>query len=105
MFVQLMHRHYGVHEPVKHLELPCSFDDVYRGENNIDEDILLQLVPDGWLPISSKGILISVVTPDGRGTTGQSKLKHFLNWAKYFDAYVLELHDKPLDWWTNNEQT
>ena len=41
MYIQLMHRHYGLHEPIKHTEIPCNFGDVYISEDNINEDILL----------------------------------------------------------------
>lgn len=99
MYIQLMHRHYGIHEPVKHLELPCNFSDVYKGEDNIDEDVLLSLIPNEWLPANPDSVLLCVADTENLGTTGQRGLKRFRNWAKYFDSYVLDLHENPLDWW------
>ena len=97
MYIQLMHRHYGCHSPIKHIEIPCEFADVYRGKNNIDEDLLLRSIPDGWLPVNPSEILLDVA--DKWGSIGQRNLKVFHSWAKYFDAYCLELHKEPLDWW------
>lgn len=42
MYIQLMHRHYGMHEPIKHTEIPCEFSDVYLSEDNINEELLLK---------------------------------------------------------------
>ena len=33
MYIQLMHRHYGLHEPIKHIEILCEFSDVYLAKN------------------------------------------------------------------------
>ena len=98
MYIQLMHRHYGMHSPVKHIEIPCEFSEVYLGEDNINEDLLLDSMPNGWLPTKAENILLAVA--DKYGSTGQRKLTKFRSWAKYFDAYCLELHKEPLDWWS-----
>lgn len=97
MYIQLMHRHYGLHSPVKHIEIPCEFSEVCLGEDNINEELLLQSIPEGWLPTKSENILLAKA--DKYGSTGQRNLKKFRSWAKYFDAYCLELHKEPLDWW------
>ena len=104
MYIQLMHRSCGVHSPIKHIEIPCSFYDVYRSENNINEELLISNIPEGWLPVKPLRILITVVDENGCGT-GQLGLNKFRNWAKYFDSYVLELLEEPCDWWEedNNE--
>ena len=82
MYVQLMHRHHGIHNHIKYTEIPCKLSDVYRGDDNINEDLLLELIPEGWLPVDPSLILLSV---DGkRGGIGQSDLGKFRNWAKYF---------------------
>lgn len=101
MYIQLMHRHYGLHSPIKHIEIPCEFSDIYRGEDNINEELLLESIPEGWLPTKTENILLA--TADKYGSTGQRGLNKFRSWAKYFDAYCLELHKEPLDWW-NEEQ-
>ena len=97
MYIQLMHRSLGVHDPIKHIEIPCRFEDVYLGEDNINEDLLLENIPKGWLPTSPSLILLTV--GNKYGTTGQYNLDKFRVWAKYFDAYCLELHKEPLEWW------
>lgn len=97
MYIQLMHRSLGVHSPIKHIEIPCKFEDVYLGEDNINEDLLLENIPEGWLPISPSLILLTVC--DKYGGSGQYNLDKFRAWAKYFDAYCLELHKEPLEWW------
>lgn len=101
MYIQLMRRSYGLHEPIKHLEIPCDFSDIYLGENNINEDLLLEHIPEGWLQDKPSNVLITVANKNY--TTGQYGLKKFKSWAKYFNAYVVELHRKPLDWWDEEE--
>ena len=102
MYIQLMRRSYGIHTPIKHLEIPCDFSDIYLGENNINEDLLLEHIPKGWLQDKPSNVLITVANNNG-STTGQFKLKKFKSWAKYFNAYVVELHRKPLDWWSEED--
>ena len=101
MYIQLMHRHYGLHKPIKHLEIPCEFSDVYLGGNNINENLLLENIPNGWLPTEPNRILLTVA--DKYGSTGQIGLNKFMSWAKYFDAYVIELHKESLDWWSEDK--
>lgn len=101
MYIQLMHRHYGLHKPIKHIEIACKFDEIYLGDNNINEDLLLKLIPENWLPTKVSNILLTVVDDNGI-SIGQSDLNKFRPWAKYFDSYCLELIKTPLDWW--NEQ-
>lgn len=101
MYIQLMHRHYGLHSPIKHIEIPCEFSEVYLGDDNINEELLLESIPKDWLPTKIENILLAVA--DKYGSTGQRSLNKFRSWAKYFDAYCLELHKEPLDWW-NEEQ-
>ena len=98
MYIQLMHRSYGVHRPIKHLEIPCAFSEVCRSENNINEELLISNIPEGWLPTSPSRVLIVVVDKGGCGI-GQMGLSKFRNWAKYFDSYSLELLEEPYDWW------
>ena len=97
MFIQLYHRHYGVHKPIKHTEIPCDFHGVYIGEDRINEELLLNNIPEKWLPVPAGMILL--VVGDENGSTGQYDLERFRPWAKYFDAYVLELLERPLAWW------
>ena len=89
MKVKLFKRHYGVHDPKKEIEINALFYEVYIGEDNIDEKLLLQELPKDFLPCKPREILLTV--GDGDGSTGQRGLKRFKNWAKYFDAYVLKL--------------
>lgn len=97
MYIQLMHRHYGLHEPIKHIEIHCNFSDVCITNENINEELLLKNIPNGWLPTEPSKILLTIA--DKYGSTGQYNLNKFRPWAKYFDAYCLELHKEPLEWW------
>ena len=97
MYIQLMYRRYGVHRPIKHIEIPCNFSDIYMGENWINERLLLENIPEGWLPVPHSEILLTVA--DGNCSIGQLGLEVFKSWAKYFHSYVLELHEKPREWW------
>lgn len=101
MYIQLMHRHHGFHEPIKHIEIPCEFSRVYLGEDNINEDLLIESIPEGWLPVDASKILLTKA--DDNGSTGQRGLSKFRSWSKYFDAYVLELHEKPSKWWAEKQ--
>lgn len=65
MYVQLTHRHYGVYEPIKHIEIPCEFSDVYLGNGNINEELLLASIPEGWLPTKPSDILLCVSDKNG----------------------------------------
>lgn len=97
MYIQLMHRSYGIHSPIKHTEIPCDFETIYLGDDHINEDLLLEHIPEGWLPTKPDMILLTV--GNEFGSTGQCNLEKFKPWAKYFDAYVLELHKEPMKWW------
>lgn len=102
MYIQLMHRHFGLHEPIKHTQISCDFSKIYLGEDNINEELLLRSIPEGWLPTKPNNILLTV--GDKYGTTGQCGLSKFRSWGKYFDSYVLELHREPLDWWSEQQR-
>ena len=82
MYIQLMRRHYGVHTAIKHVEIPCNFNDVYLGEDHINELLLLSNIPDGWLPVEPQNILLVVIDEHGNGT-GQC-CKIFRDWKKIF---------------------
>ena len=97
MYIQLMHRHYGVHRPIKHVEIPCEFSDVCMVNGDINEDLLLKNIPEGWLPTKPELILLTVA--DKYGSVARTNLNKFRPWAKYFDAYCLELYKEPQDWW------
>ena len=97
MYIQLMRRHYGVHNPVKYIEIPCNFSDVYLHNDCINEKLLLENIPEGWLPVPPSEILLMVGDDDSG--TGQCGLKLFRNWSKYYDSYSLELREKPSKWW------
>lgn len=97
MYIELKHRHYGVHRPIKHIEIPCDFSDVYIGKDRINEKLLLENIPDGWLPTKPSNILLTV--DDNNGGIGMYDLYIFRPWAKYFDSYVLGLCKEPMDYW------
>jgi hypothetical protein len=96
--ILLDHRHYGVHTAVREAEIPGEFADyatllppprLRPDEYAIDEDALLAALPDGFLPVRPSLVLLAVSDEDGG--TGQSGLSVFRNWAKYFDAYTLNI--------------
>jgi hypothetical protein len=93
--ITLAHRHYGLHEQVAEALIPGEFSDYAtpvpdtHGDYVIDEDKLLAALPEGFLPVPAKRILLAV--DDEIGGTGQRGLSHFKDWAKYFDAYCLNL--------------
>jgi hypothetical protein len=97
--IVLDHRHYGVHKDVSETEIAGEFSDyatlppaprVRTDEYAIDEDALLAALPEGFLPVPARHILLAVSDEDGG--TGQSGLSEFRNWAKYFDAYTLNIY-------------
>jgi len=99
--IKLYYRHFGIHKLKKEIEISANFNDIAEilpkeSENNasnnyrINEDMLIELLPQGFLPKQSKNILLSVDNGDDT-SSGQQGLKHFTNWAKYFDAYCLEI--------------
>lgn len=100
MKVTLSQRHHGRHVPFKEAEIPGQFIDYARnGEPEggrfwdecfaFEEDKLIAALPEGFLPVPPSAVLLTV--GQDWGGTGQSQLTRFRPWAKYFDAYVLEL--------------
>ena len=95
MKITLAHRHHGVHKNVSEAEIPGSFSDYAtpkpgdRDDYVIEEERLLAALPEGFLPVPPTRILLAV--EDEIGGTGQRGLTHFRDWAKYFDAYCLNL--------------
>lgn len=95
MKVELKHRHFGVHKAVREVEIAGEFTDYASAQDDvrdqyvIAEDKLLGALPEGFLPVPPRRVLLAV--SDEHGGTGQVGLTKFLNWAKYFDAYCLNL--------------
>lgn len=96
MKVTLAHRHFGMHTQTNETEIPGAFGDYAtpdpRGGHDayqINEDKLLAALPAHFLPVPANHILLLV--EDDLGGTGQTELERFRNWAKYFDAYCLNL--------------
>lgn len=96
MKIQLTHRHYGVHDLRKETDIPGELADYatvkpsdggpYDGrEYVIDEAKLAAALPEGFLPVPVRRVLLGI------DDTAQSGLKVFHDWAKYFDAYMLWL--------------
>ncbi len=63
--------------------------------DTVDEDRLINNIPPSFLPVSSKLCLITVETVIEGKVNGSHAPDHagkfFRFWAKYFDAYVVEL--------------
>ena len=93
MKIELRQRHYGVHELVKTTEINGCFNDyctpINKYDFKIEEQKIIDLLPKDFLPVSPKNILVMVCNKNG--CTGQRELEVFRNWAKYFDAYVLDI--------------
>ena len=95
MKITLAHRHHGVHRTVSEIEIPGDFSDYatpppsVHDDYIIDETRLLAALPDGFLPCPPARVLLAV--SNETGGTGQRGLSLFQNWAKYFDAYCLNL--------------
>ena len=95
MKITLACRHYGLHRNVSETEIPGDFSDYAtpkpnsHGDYVIDETRLVSALPGGFLPCPPNRVLLAV--QDETGGTGQRGLSLFRDWAKYFDAYCLNL--------------
>lgn len=88
MYIQLYHRHYGVHRPI---EIPCDFNEIYKDEDNINETLLLKSLPKNYINIIKPNLTLLVVD-----STVQCGLKIFRSWGKYYDSDVLYIYsNKP----------
>lgn len=93
--VTLSHRHYGVHREVAETEIPGDFSDYATpipgrpSDYVVDEDRLLAALPDDFLPCPAGKVLLTI--EDEFSFTAQTGLMRFRDWAKYFDAYCLNL--------------
>lgn len=96
MKIQLTHRHYGIHTLRKEADIPGDLSDYatvkpcdggpYDGrEYVIDEDKLAAALPERFLPVAPRRVLVGI------DDTAQVGLKVFHDWGKYFDAYMLWL--------------
>ena len=89
MIIQLFRRHYEVHAPVKAaIKIPCEYTDVYKGEDNINEQLLIDNIPDNYLMCKVGHTLL---VADGTGQCGLEKFRNY--WGKYCNGY--ELHIAP----------
>src|SRR5215510_7862791 len=95
MKITLARRRHGVHRDVAETEITGDFADYATpkpggaDDFTIDEDRLLAALPDGFLPCPPGRVLLTV--EDEISGTGQRGLTLFQDWAKYFDAYVINL--------------
>jgi hypothetical protein len=98
--VRLTSRHFGLHDLVDTTTLPGEFSDYAtpavpgnadRDDWVIDEDKLLAALPEGFLPVPVRRVLLG--TEDEDGGTAISGTKRFRRWAKYFDAYMIWLEE------------
>ena len=95
MKIQLTHRHYGVHTLRKEADIPGVLADYatvkpgdgpYAGrEYDIGEAKLAAALPEGFLPVPVRRVLLGI------DDTAQSGLTVFHDWGKYFDSYMLWL--------------
>ena len=94
MYLRLLRRTRNVQRTVKSLWLPCLLEQVTLLNGRLHEQMLLQLLPAGWLPAKPSETLVSIAYP--WGSQGLKQLSLFRPWGRHFDCYVLELwHDEP----------
>jgi hypothetical protein len=101
MKISLWHRRYGVHSRVKEATIDGSFgdyctlaDEVYD-QYDIDEGKLIESLPEGFLPVTPSQCLLCVEMAGSGGTsTGQSDLRIFRPWGKYFNSFSLQLDEE-----------
>lgn len=95
MVIRLYHRTNGYHTLVKETKIPFTFRKYVKGciptEHRIIEDLLIENIPDNFLPVESSKILLTVMDKSKTGATGQRGLSRFKNWSKYFPGYCLDL--------------
>lgn len=94
--VVLRHRHYGVHSYIDECVIPVDPKEIYLGRDSINERLLIENLPDGFLRCAPRRCLLAIEDRSfkytgGYASTGQDGLSLFLNWAKYFDAYSITL--------------
>lgn len=84
MNIKLYHRHHGIHTFLRGLTVDLSFH-----EDAIDEQKIVDLLPEGWLGEKVSKTLLTVGNETGSQACRNPKL--FRPWGKYFDSYVLEI--------------
>jgi len=94
--VVLHHRHYGIHSYRDECVIPVDPKEIYLGRDSINEQLLIDNLPDGFLRCAPRRCLLAIEDRSfkytgGYASTGQDGLSLFLNWAKYFDAYSITL--------------
>lgn len=94
MYLRLLRRHNGVQRTVKDLWLPIRLDQAALPDGRINEELLLRVLPPGWLPERPENVLLTLA--HAGGSTGLRRLERFRPWARHFDAWVLEAwRDEP----------
>ena len=94
MYLNLLRRTRNVQRPVKSLWLPCTLEQVTLPNGHVNEQMLLRIIPAGWLPAKPSETLLSIAYP--WGSQGLKQLTVFRPWARGFDCFVLELwHNEP----------
>jgi len=104
MKVLLNRRSYGVHKVIKEVEVEGELKDYivkvkkekvgagWSIDHEVDEKKLLNNLPKGFLPVKAENVLL--IVGDKHGGTAVSDPKEFRAWAKYFDAYSVEITDE-----------
>ena len=89
MYLQLMRRRRSTQRAVKNVWVPCRYEHVVLPGGRIDENLLLHMIPAGWLPAKPEEILLAAATSSG--STGIKNLSVFRPWGRHFDCWILEL--------------
>ena len=90
MQIVLHFRSYGIHAERKQIDIAGNRSD-YFTDGKLNEQKLLDALPEKFLPVKPKHVLLMIEEDDRMSSTGQYGLTIFKNWAKYFDAYVLDI--------------
>lgn len=101
MKVKLFRRHYGIHTLVKETEVEGTLRRYVKRNSEVDpaagetfavqEERLISALPNDFLPVDPSKILLTIQDKGKMGSTAQVGLSQFRNWAKYFDAFCIEL--------------
>lgn len=89
--VSMHHRSDGYHSFIQKCVIPVEFNDIYIKEDSVNEQLLVDSLPDKFLFCKPSQCLLLVEDEDRSGNTGQRGLHIFRNWAKYFPSYSITI--------------
>jgi hypothetical protein len=93
MKLLLSYRRFGVHHAIKEIEIDGTFrkyGKLNNGMYEIDEEKLINSLPNNFLPTTPDKILVLVADSE-YGSTAVCNLKTFRDWSKYHFSHSLTL--------------